>query len=199
MFLIVLIGAMWPGYSLVANYMSELGGVDSPFKNIMNVFGFMALGIFLILFSFGLKFSLKKNIYSQLVFICSLIAGIFMVLVGFFPCDTGCNNVTLIGRLHTWTSIPPSIFLPSAAILSAPALVMASNKGPSNKSGYWKKWAFVFFWLGMLSFASGTLSTFPSTQPYIGLIQRLGITTSLIWVSLISFVLLKQEDRPRQV
>jgi hypothetical membrane protein len=180
--LLVLLGYLWPGYSPIRNYISELGGVESPFKLIMNVFGFMLLGVSLTLFSFGANATLSKNIYSRLVAAFTFLAGVFMVLVGFFPCDAGCVDVTLIGRLHTLTSVPPSILLPSAAMFSAFAIY---TKSPNTR-----KYSILFFWLGVLSMLSGAVSTLPSLQVYIGLSQRAGMGFSLLWVVIASYYLL---------
>jgi hypothetical membrane protein len=178
------LGLLWPGYSAISNYMSELGGVESPFKNTMNIFGFMGLGISLIFFGTGLHYSLSKNIYSKITVYTSILAGIFMFLVGFFPCDAGCIDITPTGTYHTYTSIPPSLFLPLSAMASAFAFL--------KESARFKKWAYVFFWLGFLSMASGALSTLTIIQPYIGLAQRFGIGFSLLFVILSSTVLLNR-------
>ena len=51
--LLTILGLMWQDYNPITTGMSEIGAVDSPFKNIINYFGFSLLGIFIILFSIG--------------------------------------------------------------------------------------------------------------------------------------------------
>ena len=113
------LGRMWPGYSSITNHMSELGGVESPYKNIMNVFGFMGVGVMIMMFSWGFYQQFKHNVYLKTSSLCMLLAGLFMIIVGFFPCDAHCIDVTFIGKLHTITSIPQSILLPLGVIVAS--------------------------------------------------------------------------------
>ena len=46
--LLTILGLMWSGYNPVTTGMSEIGAVDSPFKDIMNYLGFSLFGIFFI-------------------------------------------------------------------------------------------------------------------------------------------------------
>ena len=47
--LLIILGVMWEGYDPIVQSMSEIGGVMSPYKNIMNYLGFSLLGIFIVL------------------------------------------------------------------------------------------------------------------------------------------------------
>jgi hypothetical membrane protein len=46
--LLTILGLMWNGYNPMTTGMSEIGAVDSPFKDIMNYLGFSLFGIFFI-------------------------------------------------------------------------------------------------------------------------------------------------------
>ena len=127
-----ILGKKWLGYSWMSQHMSELGGVESPYKNMMNIFGFMGVGVMIMMFSLGLYLNFKKNLILKLASFSIMLAGLFMVIVGFFPCDAHCVDVTLIGKLHTITSIPQSILLPLGVI------VAAIGFGKEKKWG--KKW-----------------------------------------------------------
>ncbi|MBI5449325.1 DUF998 domain-containing protein [Candidatus Gottesmanbacteria bacterium] len=180
--LMEILGSLWPGYNPIKRHMSELGGVESPFKNIMNVFGFMALGLFILLFSIGFRMQFKKSLVRALVFGNLIIAGSFMIIVGFFPCDAKCIDVTTIGKLHSLTSIPQSIVLPLAAIFSASLFATEKIFG--------KRWSITSFILGLLSMVAGPLMAVSSLHPFVGIIQRFGIGFSLLWMVVISFKLL---------
>ncbi len=134
--LLSILGIMWDGYNPISTGMSEIGAVDSPFKNIMNYLGFSLLGLFIISFSFGFRLYFKQNLQLTISFIFLLSGGIFMFLVGFLPCDSRCIDVTLRGRLHSWTSTIPALLIPLAAMLSAYPI--------SKKWG--KKWGYISFW-----------------------------------------------------
>ena len=176
--LLTLLGVLWTGYSPVRDSMSELGAVDSPYKAIMNVLGFMGLGISIILFALAYYYQTERSWYTRSPIFCLLIAGIFMIVVGFFPCDSGCVDVTITGRLHSLTSIPQSIALPLAAISSAFAFRRDMRFG--------QKWGLVSFWIGVASLTTGPLMSFSFSEPIIGLVQRVGIGLSLLWMLLVS-------------
>ena len=174
--LLTILGLMWIGYNPITTGMSEIGAVDSPFKDVMNYLGFSLLGIFIVIFSIGFKTYFKNNLQLTIVLILLLIGGIFMFSVGFFPCDPQCIDVTLTGELHSITSTIPAILIPLAAMLSA---------YPISKT-WAKKWGYFSFFLGFLSLATGPIMFIESLFNYTGLIQRLGIGFSLLWIFIIS-------------
>lgn len=180
--LLIILGLLWDGYNPIFQSMSEIGSVVSPYKDIMNYLGFSLLGILITLFSVGVLREFGRGILEYLAFFLILIAGIFMFAVGFFPCDAGCIDVTQTGRWHSITSTVPSIALPLAAMLLA--TVFAKRWG--------KKWGHISFWLGVLSMASGPVMFIPASAPYLGLVQRIGIGLSLLWMVLISIKTLKE-------
>ena len=144
----------------------------------MNVFGFMLLGVFIILFGLGFCAQFVDSWARRLVFACLVIAGGFMIIVGFFPCDPKCIDVTTIGKLHSLTSIPQSIALPLAAIFSATML------GKDDRFG--KGWGLLSFSLGNASMLVGPLMGIEALYGYVGIIQRFGIGFSLMWMLLVS-------------
>jgi hypothetical protein len=174
--ILTILGLMWSDYNPVITGMSEIGAIDSPFKDLMNYLGFSLLGIFIIIFSIGFKVYFKKNLQMTIVSILLLIGGIFMFTVGFFPCDPQCIDVSLIGELHSITSIIPAIIIPAAAMFSAYPI-----------SKIWgKNWGYLSFFLGILSLVSGPIMFLESLNNFAGLIQRLGIGFSLLWIFIIS-------------
>jgi len=162
--------------------MSEIGAVDSPFKDVMNYLGFSLLGFFIVIYGIGFRAYFEKNIQLTIAFIVLLIGGIFMFSVGFFPCDPQCIDVTLTGKLHSITSTIPAILIPIAAMVSA---------YPISKT-WGKTWGFASFFLGTLSMASGPIMFIEGLNIYSGLIQRLGIGSSLIWIFIVSLKIYKE-------
>jgi len=180
--LLTILGIIWNGYNPISTGMSEIGAIDSPFKNIINYFGFSLLGLTIISFSFGFKSYFKNNFQLKIAFILLLLGGIFMFIVGFFPCDSMCIDVSLTGKLHSITSTIPALLIPLAAMFSA---------YPITKR-WGKKWGYISFYLGILSMASGPIMFIESLDLFSGLIQRLGIGFSLLWIMLISFKIHKE-------
>lgn len=180
--LLTTLGLMWKGYNPTLQSMSEIGSVISPYKDIMNYFGFSLLGVFISFFGVGLLKEFGRGVLQYLTFFLVLIAGVFMFAVGFFPCDAGCVDVTKTGEMHSLTSTVPSITLPLAAIIMATII--------TKKWG--KRWGHISFWLGILSMTSGPIMFIPQVTPYIGIVQRVGIGLSLLWMGLISAKTLKE-------
>ena len=176
--LLTTLGFLWEGYSPLRDSMSELGAVDSPYKTMMNVLGFMGLGLSILLFALAYHRQMEKSWLVKLTMLFLTIAGVFMIVVGFFPCDSGCVDVTATGKLHSLTSIPQSIALPLAAISSAFAF------GRDRRFG--QKWQLASFWIGVASLATGPLMSFSFSQPIVGLVQRLGIGLSLLWMLIVA-------------
>jgi hypothetical membrane protein len=173
---LTVLGLMWEGYNPVTTGMSEIGAVDSPYKDVMNFLGFSLLGVAIVSFSIGFNKYFGGNLQLNIACILILLGGIFMVLVGFFPCDPQCVDVTLIGKLHSATSTVPAILIPLASMISAYPI--------SKKWG--NKWGYISFCLGILSLASGPVMLLELFDQYTGLVQRMGLGFSLLWIFLIS-------------
>jgi hypothetical protein len=64
-------------------------------------------------------------------------------------------------------------------------LIIAGIIGPITKR--WdKKWGYVSFCLGILSLTSGPVMFIKILDNFVGLVQRLGIGFSLLWIFLVS-------------
>jgi hypothetical protein len=111
-----------------------------------------------------------------------VVAGAGMVVVGFFPCDPACVDVTTTGRLHGVFSAPAAIDLPAAAMMSS--LVF-------HRDGRWGTgWQVTSFVLGAVSLASGPVIAAEVVVGANGLLQRAGMWPSLLWVTAVSIRLL---------
>lgn len=117
--LVTVLGRLWEGYDPIRDSMSELGGVESPYGPLMNVAGFMALGVSILAFAAAYQLLLPRGRWKAAATGLLVVADAFMVAVGFFPCDPGCVDVTRTGTLHSITSTPQAIALPLAAMASA--------------------------------------------------------------------------------
>ena len=182
------LGAMREGYDLVRDTQSELGAVDSPYKSLMNVAGFMGLGVCILAFAGAYLIVLRDGRAKMLATGLLVIAGVGMIVVGFFPCDAGCVDVTSTGRLHGTFSMPGAIGLPVAAMLSA--LVFRSD------GRFGTGWQVVSFWLGLLALASGPIVQAGLMEGMLGLLQRAGMWPPLLWMSAVSFRLYSLAPRP---
>jgi Protein of unknown function (DUF998) len=109
------------------------------------------------------------------------IAGLGMVVVGFFPCDAGCVDVTATGRLHSLFSMPGAVGLPAAAMVSALVFRRDGRFGTA--------WQLVSFWLGLAALVSGPLIAAELVTGVNGLVQRAAMWTPLAWMVAVSIKL----------
>jgi len=183
---LTVLGSIWPGYNPISQYMSELGAVDAPHGIVMNVLGFQLLGIFMIGFGFGLYRGISKGWDSKLGVALIIIAGVDMVMVGFFPCDPGCVNVSSTGIGHAVTATIASIATTFGMLLVSLRL---------RKDSRWRSyWVFTLAIAVVATFLS-PLPMFPIFSPWAGLLQRLGLGLALFWMEVMSIKLLRLSIR----
>jgi len=176
--LVTLLGLLWDGYDPISQTQSELGAVDAPHGLLMNVAGFMGLGVVILAFAGAYFLVLRGGPWKLLAVAFLVLAGLGMVTVGFFPCDAGCVDLTRTGELHSTFSMPGAIGLPAAAMLSAPVFRDDGRFGTS--------WQVVSFVLGLLALASGPIVAAELLTGYDGLLQRAAMWTPILWMSAVS-------------
>lgn len=186
--LTIVLGLLREGYDPIRDTQSELGAVDSPSRVIMNVVGFMGLGLAILAFAGAYHLVLRGGIAKVLATLLLVIAGVGMVVVGFFPCDAGCVDVTRTGRLHGTFSMPGAIGLPVAAMVSASVFRSDGRFGTA--------WQFVSFWLGLLALATGPIVAAGLLEGVNGLTQRAGMWPPLLWMAAVSVRLASLAARP---
>jgi hypothetical protein len=178
---VTLLGLRWEGYNPIRDTQSELGAVDSPFGDLMNIVGFMGIGLALLAFAVAYGLTLRSSLVKRFCVFLIVVAGVSMVVVGFFPCDAGCVDVTRTGRLHGTFSAPAAIALPVAAMLSSLAFRRDGRFGTT--------WEFVSFWLGLLTLATGPIVAAGLAEGMLGLIQRVGMWLPFMWTAAVSWKL----------
>ena len=185
--LTVVLGLLWEGYDPIRDTQSELGAVDSPYQAVMNVAGFGGLGLSILAFAASYALVLRGGWPQAVAVILLGVAGAGMVIVGFFPCDPGCVDVTATGRLHGVFSAPGAIGLPAAASLSA--WVFARDGRFSTR------WQIVSLLVGLLTLASGPVIQAGVLTDANGLLQRAGMWPALLWMTAVSLRLLSLTRR----
>jgi hypothetical membrane protein len=80
--LVTVLGLLWEGYDPVRDSMSELGSVESPYGPLMNVAGFMALGLSILAFAAAYQLLLPRGPWKAVATGLLVVAGVFMVVVG---------------------------------------------------------------------------------------------------------------------
>jgi hypothetical protein len=188
--LTTVLGLLWEGYDPIRDTQSELGAVDSPYRTLMNFAGFVPLGVSILAFAGAYALDVRRGLdesrglglhrgLDELLAVgLLLVAGVGMVVVAFFPCDPGCMDVTRSGRLHGTFSAPGAIGLPTAAMFSASVF-----RGDGR---FGVRWQFASFWIGALALASGPIVAAGLVEGALGLVQRAGMWTPLLWMSALS-------------
>jgi len=176
--LTVVLGLLWDGYDPIRDTQSELGAVNSPYKAVMNIGGFMGLGVCILSFAVAFGLVLRGGWAKVLVLVLVGIAGVGMVVVGFFPCDADCVDVTRTGRLHGTFSAPGAIGLPVAAIVSSLVFRIDGRLGTG--------WQLLSFWMGLLALASGPVIQAELLLEWNGLLQRAAMWPPLLWMAAVS-------------
>ena len=176
--LVTVLGMLWDGYDPIRDTQSELGAVDAPYRLVMNLAGFMGLGISILAFAAAYWFLLPPSRAKTLATGLLVLAGVGMGVVGFFPCDAGCVDMTVTGRLHSLFSMPGAIGLPAAAMVSA--LVFRRD------GRFGEAWSVGSFWLGLAALVSGPLIAAELVGGVNGLVQRAAMWVPLVWVMAVS-------------
>lgn len=179
--LVTVLGALWDGYDPIRDTQSELGAVDSPYRSLMNVAGFMGIGVSILCFAVAYHLTLRPSVPGFVATGLLAVAGAGMVAVGFFSCDAGCVDVTSTSRMHSILSMPGAIGLPLDSMLSASAFRSDGRLG--------RGWQIVSFWLGLAVLAVGPLVATEAFAGMDGLLQRVGMWTSLLWMTAVSLEL----------
>ncbi len=172
------LGLAWTGYDPVRQTQSELGSVGAPHAAIMNFAGFSLLGVVLLVFAYVFRSSIPGGAGTWFATLLIVIAGLGMGVVGFFPCDPGCIDVTATGRLHATFSMPGAIGLPLAMMIS-PGLFRSDGR-------FGRRWQVASFVVGALGLMSGPVIAAGLLDDVDGLLQRAAMWLPLLWTSAVA-------------
>jgi hypothetical protein len=179
----ILGGFQFDDYNLLSQYISETYAIDTPYGKALRYFGYIPSGLLLTMFAF---FGLKKFPKSNLIKLGFLGLGIFYgvatIIVGIFPCDTGCNkeltDPSISQLIHTLTGLLTYLFVPLSIIAIGFGLrQLKTHLGLSRIA--------IFCGLNCIVFI-GILLSDPLTK-YAGLYQRMIEGTFIVWIIACSF------------
>ncbi|WP_455222977.1 DUF998 domain-containing protein [Kaarinaea lacus] len=192
--LLIVLGALEPGFSHLTMPMSILGGVSGERGLVFNI-GVAITGIFIIVFAFGFYQLLPSKLSAKFAFGFLVAGGMGLIGAGYFHCNDGCKNILIdpdiVGRLHIAASL-----LAGMASGIAPFFAWAAMRSSQK----WKSLATPTLLAGVLANLPGvtfwvTFSTGYRLQSVEGLIQRLGFVFLLIWIFYITLRLLMKASR----
>ncbi|GGD08808.1 DUF998 domain-containing protein [Aquisalinus flavus] len=181
-------GLTWPGYSHVSQYISELGAIGAPQAFAVNWFGFLPIGILMIVFCLAAIASLPKTAGTILGFAGLLLWAGGYIISPFFPCDYGCpvdGDQTAAQVIHNLGAVV-------SYLAGAVGLIMlggAARQWPGKTGG-----------LATFALAAGIVCLacflFLAPHPFVGLVQRLGELVTFGWMIACGAYLVRQMKNP---
>ena len=132
---IILCGSLRPGYSHLAQYISELGERGSSTELLMRYAGFVPTGILHVLFAGSLYEALKGDRLAPAPPLLLALNGLGRVAAGLFPCEAGCAGprVLLSQKLHTLAAGVGFLSLIGATIIGG---VVLRRRGLGKMGAY---------------------------------------------------------------
>lgn len=84
-------GAMFPGYSHAAQFISELGANGAPHATIVNFAGFLPAGILVCVFAMLACKALPRSVGTTIGLVGIWLFGFGYIVATFYPCEAGCR------------------------------------------------------------------------------------------------------------
>jgi hypothetical protein len=185
----ILSGALRPGYSHVASFISELGASGTPHASLMNVLGFVPGG--LLLACLGVALARVTSSYASGV-AGSVLVGLFgagVAASGVLSCDPGCPvpGGSLENAAHN--AIGPASFV--ALACGAGLLGRAFRRLPRFRP--LSSYSFVTSVLGLLLVVAMARSL--EAKALTGLWQRLFLATMFLWCAVVGVRVFRHDGR----
>ena len=180
------LGLLYPAYNHAAQYVSELGAIGAPNAIIMNIAGFSLLGILIIAFAPGLHFGINEGKGSKIGPGLLAVSGAGFIALGFFPCDSGCVNVSFTGLMHVVSARVTWIGL----IL---ALLFIAQRFKSDPN--WKSYRSYTLATALVTVIFALMLDFIGIEGWMGALQRVFLGVRLLWTEIIAIKLLRLSIR----
>lgn len=173
-------GAAWPAYSHVRDFISELGSSGAPHGRLVNMAGFLPVGILLTLFTVLAAFTTPRGRLWVAGFACLSLFTLSYALIAFFPCDLGCppTSPSLSQMMHNLFGLLGYVGAPVGLAM----LAVAARKRPGAGG---------LFPLGLICAAvsAAAFVVMLFEPPVGGVVQRLLEGAIVVWILACAFTL----------
>ncbi len=181
-------GILIENYSITSQYISETYAIDTEYGKILRTFGYIPSGILLTIFCFhGYKYFQPSKLTKIGFYGMGIFYGLATVIVGIFPCDSGCNkdfiDPSISQIIHNLTGVLTYIFVPISIILIGIGLKQLKN---------YNRLSIQAITYGIISILFIYLLISDSNPGYIGLYQRVVETLFIIWIITCAIAIKKQ-------
>lgn len=183
--MIAVLGLLQPDHSHIADHISELGARGAPNAVVMNIAGFMLLGVLILFFSFGLYKGIHNGKNSIIGPVLLAISGIGYIAVGFFPCDPGCLNTSITGIMHV-----VSARIHWIGMILALLFISSSFKRDPKWKNYRLYTLASAVAILILALTLVSIGFWGGLKGWVGAIQRVWLGVRLLWIEVIAFKLL---------
>jgi hypothetical membrane protein len=186
---VTLLSIFAPNYNFVTEYISILGSDSSPFKFLVNIFGFGLFGIIMIGFALALENQLKAHYFTTTGTRLFLGGGMIIFILAFFPTNSDYSQITFDGRMHS--------ILGNTAFLMIPISIIWFGLAFKKDDNWDNLWRVISFSLaGIALVAAAIMGIFPH-YTFNGSIERLGIGAVWLWMFLVSINLVLSDQLNR--
>ncbi len=171
-------GFLIEDYNIISQFISESYAIDTEYGMTLRAFGYIPSGILITIFCFRLSTMFRPSILTKLGFYAlGVFYGIATIVVGIFPCDSGCNpefiDPSISQVLHNLTGAFTYIFVPLSILLIGVGLKQIPNYNRLSMKGI------VF---GLISMLFVFMLFSDSNSDYKGIYQRIIETVFIIWI-----------------
>lgn len=174
----ILGGFLIENYNILSQYISESYAIDTEYGKILRIFGYIPSGILIALFCFhAVRYFQPSKLLKLGFFGIGIFYGLSTVVVGIFPCDSGCNKELIDPSysqlIHNFAGLLTYLFVPFFMILIGFGLKKSHNNNTFSLQ------SIAFGAIGIL-FVYILVSN--SKSEYIGLYQRMIELVLVTWI-----------------
>ncbi len=181
--LVVIAGALYPGYDHSTQLISELGAAQSPVASIQNVNSFVT-GVLLIAFAWALHGVTSRRRQSVLGPTLIGLFGLASIGYAFLPCDPGGEFVSFTGWLHN--TIATGAFL---SVLTGIFIVSRRLAPDPNWGGMYRQYSLITAAAGLITLILWITVASPSPPGVPRLIGRVVAANGILQRVLVAAVL----------
>ncbi len=170
-------GLLIENYNILNQFISESFAIDTEYGIFLRIFGYIPSGILIALFCFlGARYFHPSKIIQIGFYGIGIFYGLATVIVGIFPCDSGCNKELIDPSssqlIHNFVALLTYLFVPVFMILIGLGLKKSHNNIFSLQS----------IVCGAISILFVLILVSNLNSEYIGLYQRIIESAFVIWI-----------------